>query len=138
MDVNALLAEFQKSFPQSGGGVNSEALSLIGRVSRFRFKGTAGDKESGIEAPNLIRRAFNFAEEAHKEQRRRTGEPYFRHSYETAMKLAEWRLDNATIAAGLLHDVAEDTPLDLENIKREFGDEIAFLVDGVTKLGHLK
>lgn len=138
MDVNALLAEFQKSFPQTSNGISSDALNLIRRVFRFRFRGETGDKESGMAAANLIRRAFEFSGKAHKEQQRKSGEPYFKHSYETAMKLAEWRLDDATIAAGLLHDVAEDTPIDLGKVQKEFGEEIAFLVDGVTKLGHLK
>lgn len=86
----------------------------------------------------LIEKAFNFAKKAHEGQKRKSDEPYFNHSYETALKIASWQLDSQTIAAALLHDVIEDTGATLEEIKKEFGEEIAFLVDGVTKLGRLK
>ena len=87
---------------------------------------------------NLLRRAFDFSQKAHQGQKRESGEPYFNHVYETALKINQWRLDAQTIAAALLHDVVEDAGIDLEEIKKEFGEEIAFLVDGVTKLGRLK
>lgn len=86
----------------------------------------------------LIKKAFDFAQKAHQGEKRKSGEPYFIHPFETAKNLIEWQLDAVTIAAGLLHDVVEDTDISLEAIKKEFGEEIAFLVDGVTKLGHLK
>ncbi len=87
---------------------------------------------------NLIHRAFEFSRKAHQNQKRKSGEPYFNHCFETALKLAEWRLDGSTIAAGLLHDVIEDAGISFEKLKKEFGEEVAFLVEGVTKLGHLK
>lgn len=87
---------------------------------------------------SLIKKAFDFAQKAHQNQKRKSGEAYFTHPFETARTLSEWQLDATTIAGGLLHDVAEDTAYPLEEIKKEFGEEIAFLVDGVTKLGHLK
>ena len=87
---------------------------------------------------NLIERAFIFSQKAHQGQKRKSGEPYFNHCYQTAFELARWQLDAATIAAGFIHDTAEDTDISLESIKNEFGEEIAFLVDGVTKIGHLK
>lgn len=87
---------------------------------------------------NLIRRAFNFSQKAHQGQKRKTNEPYFIHAFETALKVAQWRLDVSSVAAALLHDVAEDTKYTIEDIKKEFGEDIAFLVDGVTKLGRLK
>lgn len=86
----------------------------------------------------LLKSAFDFSQKAHLGQKRKSGEPYFIHPYETAIKLAEWNLDTPTIAAGLLHDVAEDTNVSLETIEKTFGKEIAFLVNGVTKLGKLK
>src|SRR3989344_721323 len=86
----------------------------------------------------LIARAFAFSEKAHGGQKRKTGDPYFTHVVATANILAEWHMDEATIAAGLLHDVVEDTGLALEAVQREFGEEVAFLVDGVTKLGRIK
>jgi GTP pyrophosphokinase len=89
--------------------------------------------------PNsLIGRAYLFAEKAHAGQKRKTGEPYFNHPLATAEILRSWNLDDATIVAGILHDTVEDTGVPLETIKKEFGDEVAFLVDGVTKLGHIK
>jgi len=87
---------------------------------------------------SLIQRAYDFAEKAHEEQKRKSGEPYIIHPLAVAMTLARMRLNSKTIAAGLLHDVADDTPTSVEEIKKEFGEEIAFLVDGVSKLGKLK
>ncbi len=86
----------------------------------------------------LIKKAYEFSERAHSGQKRKSGDPFFIHPYEAALKLAEWNLDAPTIAAGLLHDVIEDTENSFEDIKNNFGEEIAFLVNGVTKLGKLK
>jgi GTP pyrophosphokinase len=86
----------------------------------------------------LIARAFHFAEKAHSGQRRKSGEPYFNHVLAAAEILSSWRLDEPTIAAGLLHDVVEDTAVTLEEVKQGFGEEIAFLVEGVSKLGRFK
>ncbi len=86
----------------------------------------------------LIKKAFDFAQKSHSGQTRRSGEPYIQHSLATAETLAEMKLDSQTIAAGLLHDVADDTAVSPEQIKKEFGKEIAQLVDGVTKLGKIK
>ncbi|MEK7569762.1 MAG: RelA/SpoT family protein [Patescibacteria group bacterium] len=86
----------------------------------------------------LLEKAFYFAERAHKDQKRLSGEPYFTHAFATAKIIAWLRMDAKTIAAGLLHDVLEDTPVTEEELKREFGPDIVFLVKGVTKLGTLK
>jgi len=86
----------------------------------------------------LIKKAYDFAYKAHKGQHRVSGEKYIFHPLEVAMILAELELDSITIAASLLHDVVEDTHYKLEDIKENFGNEIALLVDGVTKLGKLK
>ena len=86
----------------------------------------------------LIERAYTFAETAHSEQTRSSGDPYIIHPVAAAQTLAEMKLDDSTIAAALLHDVVDDTPFTVEDIKNEFGEEIAFLVDGVTKLGKIK
>ncbi len=87
---------------------------------------------------DLVVKAFAFVERAHHGHQRRSGEPYLKHLSETAQILAELGAGGATIAAGLLHDTIEDAGIEREEIVREFGEEIAFLVDGVTKLGHLK
>lgn len=85
-----------------------------------------------------IGKAYAFSEKAHRSQKRKSGEPYFNHPLATAEILHSWHLDDATVIAGLLHDTVEDTGVPLAAIKKEFGDEVAFLVDGVTKLGHIK
>ncbi len=86
----------------------------------------------------LIEKAFYFAEKAHLGQKRFSGEPYLIHPFNTALILAEFKADTETIVAGLLHDTIEDTPITREDIVREFGSTVAFMVDGVTKLGQLK
>jgi GTP pyrophosphokinase len=83
---------------------------------------------------DLIARAFAFAEKAHEGQDRRSGQPFIHHPFAAAKICAQLRLDDETIAAALLHDVVEDTELELDDVRSEFGDEIARLVDGVTKL----
>src|ERR687895_2486081 len=83
---------------------------------------------------DLLARAFSFAARAHEGQQRRSGEDFIHHPFGVAKICAELRLDEQTIAAALLHDVVEDTSTDLDAVRDEFGDEIAHLVDGVTKL----
>jgi len=83
---------------------------------------------------DLVTRAFRFAAAAHEGQQRRSGEPFITHPVGVARICAELRLDEQTIAAALLHDVVEDTSTELEALREEFGDEVARLVDGVTKL----
>lgn len=85
-----------------------------------------------------IGRAYDIAEEMHRGQLRKSGEPYLIHPLSVAQILAELGMDEATIIAGLLHDAVEDTPYTQEELVRDFGDEIGLLVDGVTKLGSLK
>src|SRR5690349_1223563 len=87
---------------------------------------------------DLVARAFSFAANAHEGQQRRSGEEFINHPFGVAKILAELRLDEPTIAAALLHDVVEDTEQDLKAVKDEFGDEIAQLVDGVTKLTRIQ
>ena len=84
-----------------------------------------------------IEKAYKLARDAHKNQRRRSGEPYIMHPVAVAKILLKLGMDNECIIGALLHDVVEDTEYDLEYIKREFGDEVALLVDGVTKLGQI-
>lgn len=86
----------------------------------------------------LIIKAYNFAEAAHESQVRNSGEKYFVHPFQVALLLADLNMDTATIIAGLLHDVIEDTNISYDKIKEEFGEEVADLVDGVTKLKKLQ
>ncbi len=85
----------------------------------------------------LIRRAYMFSALHHRGQKRASGEPYLVHPIAVADILAEMRLDEVSVSTGLLHDVVEDTLVDLETIKEYFGDEITKLVDGLTKIAHI-
>ena len=86
---------------------------------------------------SMIEKAYKLAVKAHGDQRRKSGEPYIIHPLWVAIILADLEMDKETIVAGMLHDVVEDTKFTEEDIRREFGDEVALLVDGVTKLGRL-
>ena len=86
---------------------------------------------------DLLLHAYRFSEEAHRGQRRNSGEPYITHSVEVAKILAELQLDSVTVAAGLLHDVVEDTKLTIADVQKEFGRPIADIVDGLTKIAKL-
>jgi len=86
----------------------------------------------------LIRRAYQYADDAHAGQKRATGEPYIIHPLATALTLAEMRLHVPIIVAGLLHDVPEDTTKTLDDLKNEFGEDVSSMVAGITKLGKIK
>lgn len=104
------------------------AEQVIEKASRYLSK----------EDVQFIERAYEFAKEAHREQYRKSGEPYIIHPIQVAGILVDLEMDPATIAAGFLHDVVEDTHVTKEDLEREFGKEVAMLVDGVTKLGKIK
>ncbi len=87
---------------------------------------------------DMLRLAYDFALKAHGKQKRRSGEPYIQHTLHTAFLLAQMKADFPTIIAGILHDVPEDTERTLEDIKKNFGQEIATLVEGITKLSKIK
>ena len=87
---------------------------------------------------DMIDRAYALAEKAHGGQRRRSGEPYICHPLSVASILVELGMDSESIAAALMHDVAEDTPVTVAEIKQKFGPDVALLVDGVTKLTQIK
>jgi GTP pyrophosphokinase len=99
-------------------------------IDLFPAKYTLADR-------NLVMRAYQVAENAHRLQKRASGEPYITHCIAVAGILAEMRLPASVVAAALLHDTVEDTEIKLEDIERDFGIEIAIMVDGVTKLTHL-
>ncbi len=100
---------------------------IIDKVERFH---PGSDLET-------LRRAYLFSAMYHKGQKRASGEPYMVHPLEVADILADMRLDGTSVSTGLLHDVVEDTLVDLETLKSYFGDEIANLVDGLTKIAHI-
>jgi GTP diphosphokinase / guanosine-3',5'-bis(diphosphate) 3'-diphosphatase len=95
-------------------------------------------KTYGADDLALVRKTFDFALSAHSTHFRNSGEPYIHHLLETAVILAELGSSGKTISAGLLHDAVEDVGVKIEDIEKEFGKEVAFMVEGVTKLGKLK
>ena len=88
--------------------------------------------------PDRLNKAYNFAVKAHSNQKRDSGDPYSFHPIEVAKILTDLKLDTATITTGLLHDTIEDTFATYETIKTEFGEEVAELVDGVTKISEFE
>jgi guanosine-3',5'-bis(diphosphate) 3'-pyrophosphohydrolase len=104
-----------------------QATDLIHRVHAYH---PSADAE-------LIQRAYDYSHQAHQGQLRKSGDPYFVHPASVAGIITELRLDTASVCAGLLHDVVEDTLLSLNEVEKEFGGEIASLVDGVTKLSKI-
>jgi len=91
---------------------------------------------ANVDIP-FIKQAYEFSDKAHAGQKRISGRPYIEHCIEVAFFLAELHMDSATIVAGMVHDVVEDTKFTLEDIRRQFGDEVADLVDGVTKISRV-
>src|SRR5215471_5389815 len=98
---------------------------LTGKVRRYNPDADVG----------LLARAYDFAAFGHEGQVRSSGEPYIVHPLEVADLLADMRLDVVAIAAGLLHDIVEDTPNTIEKVRELFGEQVAHVVEGVTKLG---
>ncbi len=86
----------------------------------------------------IIRRAWEFCVQHHSGQLRASGEPYVLHPLEVAQVLAEMKLDSTAIAAGLLHDAVEDTPVTTEDITEQFGEQVAHIVEGVTKIDKIQ
>lgn len=86
----------------------------------------------------FLTRAYTFADNAHRGQLRLSGDPYITHAYAVGFQLAGWKMPPSIIAAGLLHDVPEDTKHTVEDLRRNFGDDIATIVEGETKLSHLE
>ncbi|MDP3875056.1 MAG: RelA/SpoT family protein [bacterium] len=117
--------------PQSQPTQNQSDLDSLAKITRSMVNPTTEDIA-------FVRKAFVFVEHAHQGHERLSGEPYLKHLSETAQILAELGAGGVTIVAGLLHDTIEDVGVKREDIVREFGEEVAFLVEGVTKLGHLK
>jgi GTP pyrophosphokinase len=104
-------------------------------IEELKQKVHAYDAQANLE---IIGKAFQVASKAHEGQKRASGEPYLVHPVEVAEILAQMKLDSDSIAAGLLHDTVEDTIMNLEDVKEQFGEEISRLVDGVTKLSKIK
>ena len=97
-----------------------------------------GFKQYSTQDTAIIEKAYKFAEDAHKEQKRLTGEPFFIHCCEVAKILLEHKLDADTIAAALLHDTVEDTPTTVKDIEANFNKTVALMVEGLTKIDKLE
>ncbi|MBQ7045609.1 MAG: bifunctional (p)ppGpp synthetase/guanosine-3',5'-bis(diphosphate) 3'-pyrophosphohydrolase [Clostridia bacterium] len=95
------------------------------------------EKQGGNFDTDLITRAFSMCVTAHEGQKRLSSEDYYIHPFSVAMLVISYGLDSQSVAAALLHDVVEDTPITVEQIRGEFGDDVALIVDGVTKLGKI-
>jgi guanosine-3',5'-bis(diphosphate) 3'-pyrophosphohydrolase len=117
----------EEAYPKAGPVPEITITSLLGRVASY-------DPEADEE---LIARAYSMAHAAHKGQVRKSGEPFVYHPLATADILVDLRMDSTTIAAGILHDVLEDTKITKEQLETQFGEELADIVDGVTKLKRL-
>src|SRR5215216_2847734 len=117
----------EEAYPKAGPVPEITITSLLGRVASY-------DPEADEE---LIARAYSKAHAAHKGQVRKSGEPFVYHPLATADILVDLRMDSTTIAAGILHDVLEDTEITKEQLETQFGEELADIVDGVTKLKRL-
>jgi len=117
----------EEAYPKAGPVPEITITSLLGRVASY-------DLEADEE---LIARAYSMAHAAHKGQVRKSGEPFVYHPLATADILVDLRMDSTTIAAGILHDVLEDTEITKEQLETQFGEELADIVDGVTKLKRL-
>src|SRR5205085_7657648 len=85
----------------------------------------------------LIQKAYDYSQRLHAGQLRASGDPYLVHPLEVALVLAEMKMDTTSVAAGLLHDSVEDTTITIEEIKREFGQQVAHIVEGVTKISRI-
>ncbi|MBC8197709.1 MAG: bifunctional (p)ppGpp synthetase/guanosine-3',5'-bis(diphosphate) 3'-pyrophosphohydrolase [Candidatus Marinimicrobia bacterium] len=124
-----MLDSLKNIFPLNGGKPNpfNEIINTLNRQEKLKDESEA-----------FLWKAYQFGESAHIGQKRRSGEPYFNHCSAVGNILASWGLDENTIIAGLLHDTVEDTDISLENISEEFNQEIADLIEGVTKLSGIK
>ncbi len=102
------------------------------------FSSLSKNRLLSLEEKQLLEKAFDFSKKYHEGQFRNSGEPYFNHCVQTAKNIARQNMDTDTIVTGLLHDTLEDTKATKEEINEEFGEDILFLIQGVTKLGTIK
>ncbi len=131
-DAGVLSARTNHSFGVSAGEAEPDLHALY-RELESRLIGTRPPEQLAA-----LEKAFRFAARYHGAQRRDSGEPYIVHPIQTALILAEMNMDLVCLQTALLHDVVEDTAATLEEVRRQFGDEVARCVDGVTKLGKLE
>jgi GTP pyrophosphokinase len=114
--------------PQLFGEYPKPFMNLVDAV-------TVGPGEEKDEIKSLLWKAYEYGDYHHEGQKRHSGKNYFTHCVAVAQKLASWKMDTTTIIAGLLHDTIEDTDVSVDGLRQEFGDDLANLVEGVTKIG---
>ena len=102
------------------------------------YQNKLDEYKAGLDNRTLIERVFFFAENAHKNQKRFSGEDYITHPIAVSLKVASLKMDAATISAALLHDAVEDNGATLSEIRRKFGNDIALIVNGITKVDRIK
>ena len=119
-------------------GGKKKKLLLEKRIKEFdEISPIDADAKARISDMN-IHRSYNLARSAHADPKRATGEPYIIHPFAAALTVVQLGMDTDTVCAALLHDVVEDTSVTLDEIKKEFGEDVATMVDGVTKLSKIK
>src|SRR5579863_6492454 len=133
-------ADISSATPSSPGPVPSALRAPDEAAIDERFEALLRHVQSNrpSEDVTLIRKAWDFCVQHHKGQMRASGEPYIIHPLEVAEVLAEMKMDATAIAAGLLHDSVEDTPATSEEIEADFGDQVAHIVEGVTKIDKIQ
>jgi GTP pyrophosphokinase len=125
-----LLEKLKKILPNFGNDYPKDFQKIIENLYK--------DSEPNENIIKFIWDAYIYSKDAHEGQLRRSGEPYFTHCSAVGIILSEWQMDSRTIAAGLMHDIIEDTESSREDVINKFGEEIAELVDGVSKLSGIK
>jgi guanosine-3',5'-bis(diphosphate) 3'-pyrophosphohydrolase len=132
-DAHPPAARVRARLARLGGGAKTNANSPMLEPLLKTLRGNHPKSDARI-----VQRAFEVAERCHRGQLRRSGDPYITHPLAVATIVAELGMEEPTICAALLHDTVEDTALGLDDVRRDFGDEVAMLVDGVTKLDKVK
>ena len=125
-----LLKKLKKILPHDGNEYPEAFQNIIHNLSI--------ESDPKEEVITFIWNAFCFSKDAHKGQLRLSGEPYFTHCSSVGEILSQWKMDSRTIAAGLMHDIIEDTDISRKDLVEKFGEEIAELVEGVSKLSGIK
>lgn len=122
------MEQSKKSRVKNQGSPLTDLDSLISKIKEYNPQADFG----------LVEKAYEFSQIAHTGQKRASGEPYFVHPFNTAMILADYKMDSVSVAVGLLHDTVEDAGVSLSEINKEFGKEVFDLVDGITKISSIK
>src|SRR5215469_13337534 len=119
------------------GTIRQQIATNVLTVTRFRELLQRMRENRPSDDLEIVRKAYDFSQRNHAGQSRASGEPYLVHPLEVALVLAEMKMDPIAIAAGLLHDSVEDTSVTIADIRKEFGEQVAHIVEGVTKISKI-